>query len=173
MTDWIWHLLKFEGCQGFVGPVPPPFFISFLSNNERGTKLRGKIRKSKCFYTFTRKMKRFINSVGFALNGIRILLKNERHFKIHFLAFIFVLILGVFLNINRIEWLVLFITSALVMTIEAINTALEKLCDHVTPNQHESIKKVKDIAAGAVFIAVLFALVIGCVIFIPAFYKLC
>jgi undecaprenol kinase len=118
-------------------------------------------------------MKRFIKSVDFAVNGIRILQKNERHFKIHLIAFLFVIILGLFLNINRIEWLVLFIISALVMTLEAINTALEKLCDHVMPNQHETIKKVKDIAAGAVLIAALFALVIGCIIFIPALYKLC
>ena len=116
---------------------------------------------------------RFIKSIGFALNGIQILLKNERHFKIHFLAFLIILILGLFLNINRTEWLFLIITSAIVMALEAINSALEKLCDHVTPTQHESIKKVKDIAAGAVLIAALFALVIGCIIFIPAFYKLC
>lgn len=117
-------------------------------------------------------MKRFIKSVGFALNGIRILLKNERHFKIHLIAFLFVIILGVFLNINRIEWMFIFITSALVMTLEAINSALEKLCDHVTPTQHETIKMVKDIAAGAVLIAAFFALVIGSIIFIPALYKL-
>ena len=131
-----------------------------------------KIRKSKCFYTFTRKMKRFINSIGFALNGIRILLKSERNFKIHFILFLIALLFGFLLSITVLEWIVILLTSALVLGMEAINSALEKLCDHVTPDQHSLIKSVKDMAAGAVLIAALVALIIGGFIFIPPIYKL-
>lgn len=117
-------------------------------------------------------MKQFINSVGFALNGIRILLKNERNFKIHFILFLIALLLGFFLNITVLEWIVILLTSALVLGMEAINSALEKLCDHVTPDQHFLIKSVKDMAAGAVLIAAMIALIIGGFIFIPPIYQL-
>ncbi len=25
----IWHLLVYRGCRGFIGPVPPPLWMSF------------------------------------------------------------------------------------------------------------------------------------------------
>lgn len=117
-------------------------------------------------------MKQFIKSVGFALNGIRILLKNERNFKIHFILFLIALLLGFLLNITVLEWIVILLTSALVLGMEAINSALENLCDHVTPEQHPTIKSVKDMASGAVLIAAMIALIIGCFIFISPIYQL-
>jgi diacylglycerol kinase len=48
-----------------------------------------------------------------------------------------------------------------------INTAIEKLCDVVQQEIHPGIKKVKDIAAGAVMMAAAGSLVIGFVIFLP------
>lgn len=45
----------------------------------------------------------------------------------------------------------------LVLIVELINTALEKLCDHLAPERHPSIKVVKDLGSAAVFVAILIA----------------
>ncbi len=47
---------------------------------------------------------------------------------------------------------------------EAVNTALEKLCDHVTPDRHPQIKAIKDMASGAVLILAVTAATVGLII---------
>lgn len=103
----------------------------------------------------------------YAFEGIIDLIRFEKHFLIHILAFLFVISLGLFFQISSLEWISLLLVSALVLVAEAINTALEHLCDHVTPEKHFQIKKIKDISAGAVLMAALFSVAVGCFIFIP------
>jgi len=117
-------------------------------------------------------MQRFFRSVGFALNGLLHLIRHERNFQIHIVAFIGVLSLGLFFGISSLEWVVIFLISALVMGLEAINTAIEKLCDLYSTVANEHIKKIKDIAAGAVLIAAVFALCIAVVVFLPYVKKM-
>ncbi len=117
-------------------------------------------------------MQRFFRSVSFALNGLLELIRHERNFQIHIVAFIGVLALGLFFGISSMEWVVIFLISALVMGLEAINTALEKLCDLYSTEANERIKKIKDLAAGAVLIAAVFALCIAVVVFLPYMKRL-
>ena len=58
----------------------------------------------------------------------------------------------------------------LVISIEAVNTTIEKLSDFIHPNQNPKIGVIKDISAGAVFIAATCAFVIGLIIYIPKFH---
>ena len=117
-------------------------------------------------------MQRFFCSVGFALNGLLQLIRYERNFQLHVVAFIVVLTLGLFFGISSIEWLVIFLISALVMGLEAINTTIEHLCDLYSTEANERIKKIKDLAAGAVLIAAVFALCIAVVVFLPYVKKI-
>ncbi|MCF8417197.1 MAG: diacylglycerol kinase family protein [Crocinitomicaceae bacterium] len=110
-------------------------------------------------------MKLFFRSVFFALSGILELLRSERNFKIHLLALIVVIIGGLYFHISSIEWSIVLLVSALVISLEAINTAIEKLCDLYTSEPNEKIKLIKDVAAAAVLIASIFAVVIACFIF--------
>ena len=55
----------------------------------------------------------------------------------------------------------------LVLSIEGLNTAVEKIADFIHPDYHERICFIKDIAAGAVFFAALTAIAIGCIIYFP------
>ena len=112
-------------------------------------------------------MQRFFRSLGFALNGLLQLIRYERNFQIQVAAFIGVLALGIFFGISSMEWVVIFLISALVMGLEAINTAIEHLCDLYSTEANERIKKIKDIAAGAVLIAAIFAVCIAVVVFLP------
>lgn len=102
-----------------------------------------------------------------AFNGIGILIRSERNFQIHLVAFVLVISAGFYFDIRLKEFGAILFVSAMVFSLEAINTAIEKLCDEVTEERKESIRIIKDISAGAVLIAAIFALAIGVLIFFP------
>lgn len=102
-----------------------------------------------------------------ALRGLLQMLKTERNFKIHVFAFISVIILGFTLEVSKPDWIILLLVSGFVLTMEIINSAIEQLCNLYSTERNEKIKNIKDISAGAVLIAALFAFVIGLVVFCP------
>jgi diacylglycerol kinase len=110
---------------------------------------------------------RLINSFRFALSGLLNLVRSERNFQIHLIALMVVICLGWYVEITRGEWYAVLLISAAVLSAEGVNTAIEKLCDHVHPEQDEAIKKIKDVSAGAVLVLSIFALIIGVLIFGP------
>ncbi len=75
--------------------------------------------------------------------------------------------LGIAVGVSRMEWLILLLTFSAVIVAEAINTAIERAVDLACLDTHPLARDAKDIAAGAVLIASLFALIIGAVIFLP------
>lgn len=93
------------------------------------------------------------------------MLLHERNFKVHVLAIIVVISAGFYFHITSNEWLIVLLISALVLALETINSAIEKLCDLYTKETHPQLKLIKDIAAGAVLIAAIFAVVIALIIF--------
>lgn len=74
---------------------------------------------------------------------------------------------GILFKITHLEWLVILLTSALVMGLEALNTAIEKLCDLYSTETNDQIKNIKDIAAAAVLICAIFSVGIAVLIFMP------
>jgi undecaprenol kinase len=110
-------------------------------------------------------MSAFLKSFVFAIRGIGTGF-GERNFRLHLLAFITVLAAGLYFKIEKYEWLIILGMSALVLSLELVNTAIERLCDLYSKEQDERIKKIKDLAAGAVLIAAILAAVIGLIIFI-------
>jgi len=108
-----------------------------------------------------------IKSVGYAFKGALYLIKTESSIKIQFVIAIGVTIAGFYFDISRTEWLFQFGFIGLVMSIEGINTAIEYLSDFIHPEHHQSIGRIKDIAAGAVFIASFAAVIAGIVIYFP------
>lgn len=74
---------------------------------------------------------------------------------------------GFLFQVTVIEWIMLIFAIAIVFIAEALNTAIELLCDFVSPDYQELIKKTKDVAAGAVLIAAMGAAIIGVIIFLP------
>jgi len=117
-------------------------------------------------------MKSLLKSFGFAFQGIVHLLKNERNFKIQFCLFILALSFGFYFQISKIEWFVLLICSMVVLSLEGVNTSIERLCDEAEPQFNLKIKIVKDTAAGAVLISSIISAVIGILIFFPYIYTL-
>ena len=106
-----------------------------------------------------------LKSFADAFRGIFLLIQSERNFKIHCVALICVCATGLYFEINRFDWIIIILTSALVLGLEGVNSALEKLCDEVTEERKESIRTIKDIAAGAVLIGAIAAIVVAGLIF--------
>ncbi len=74
---------------------------------------------------------------------------------------------GFYFKISTTEWLFQTLAIGLVLSIEGLNTAVEKVADFIHPEYHERIGFIKDIAAGAVFFAALTAIAIGLIIYLP------
>ena len=108
-----------------------------------------------------------IKSIYYAINGILIMLYGQPNALVHLFATILVVVAGLLCNISRLEWCILLIAVVLVWATEAVNTAIEYLCDLACPEYHPLIKKVKDIAAGVVLISAIGAVVLGLIVFMP------
>lgn len=110
---------------------------------------------------------KLIKSFTYAWAGITSCFKSESNFRIHLIAAVAAIIFAMLLNIAATEWIAICFCIALVLVMEMMNTAIEKLCDMVHVEQHPVIKKVKDIAAGAVLISAVFSLITAAIIFLP------
>lgn len=114
----------------------------------------------------------FFRSFTFAFHGIVRAYKTQQNFKVHLLATFFALVLATILKVSPMEWLWITLSIALVLGAELMNTAIELLADRVSVERHPLIRGAKDCAAGAVLLMAVFALVCGCVIFLPKIVKL-
>jgi len=99
--------------------------------------------------------------------GLLFLLKSEPHARVHLLATTLVIVGAIALDVTRQDWLWLILAITLVWVFEAMNTAIEHLCDIVSPQHSQSVKQAKDLAAGAVLIAAIAAVIIGITVFYP------
>ncbi len=104
-----------------------------------------------------------------AFGGFFLLVRSERNLKIHLFVFVLTCLAGWLFSIKRSEWLAILLVSGLVISMEIINSSIEKLCDLVEPNFNEKVKIIKDTAAAAVLVAAAIALLIGIYIFLPYF----
>lgn len=106
-------------------------------------------------------------SLGFAAKGAFKLITTEHSVMVQSSLAILLIIAGFYFDISHEEWLVQTLAIGLVLGIEGINTAVEKVADFIHPSYHEKIGFIKDIAAGAVFFAAMTAIAVGCIIYIP------
>lgn len=113
-----------------------------------------------------------IRGGGYAIKGAWLLLKHEPSIQVQFLISIIVTIAGFYFGISKTEWLFQFLAIGLVMSTEGLNTAMEAMADFVHPDFHNKIGHIKDVAAGAVFIAALIAVIIAVIIYTPYFSDL-
>lgn len=111
-----------------------------------------------------------LKSVGYAFKGALLLLKTEASVKIQFFIAVTVTIAGFFFNISATEWCIQLLAIALIMCAEGINTAIEEIADFIHPEHHHKIGIIKDLAAGAVFIAACFASIVGFIIYLPKLF---
>lgn len=113
------------------------------------------------------KIGKHLASFKWAFNGLRVLFSTEFNAKVHLCATVGVIVLGIVCEVTKYDWLIIILVIAMVLLAEAFNTAIEHIADFVSPERRPTIKKIKDLAAGAVLLAALAALIIGIIVFAP------
>lgn len=111
-----------------------------------------------------------LKSVGYAFKGALLLLKTEASIQVQFVIALVVTIAGFYFNISTLEWLIQILSIGLVMSLEGANTAIEEIANFIHPERHDKIGLIKDLAAGAVFIASVFASIVGLIIYLPKIF---
>ncbi|HOZ74549.1 MAG TPA: diacylglycerol kinase family protein [Flavobacterium sp.] len=106
-------------------------------------------------------------SMGFALKGAVKLLTTEHSVMVQASIGVLMVVAGFYFEISMTEWMLQTLAIGLVLGIEGLNTAVEKIADFIHPEFHEKIGFIKDIAAGAVFFAAMTAIAIGLMIYMP------
>lgn len=106
-----------------------------------------------------------VRSFRYAIAGIACMLRTQQNAQVHLAITLAVCVAGLALGVDAGDWRWLAVAIAFVWIAETVNTAFEYLCDVVEPGLHEGVAKAKDIAAGAVLIAAVFAVVIGVSVF--------
>lgn len=108
-----------------------------------------------------------IQSFGYAFAGLAKALKSEHNLRVHIVAAIGVTALGFWVNLSSIEWSVIVLCIAAVISAELFNSAIERLADFVQPNFDPKIGWIKDVAAAAVLVVSIASFIIGIIIFLP------
>lgn len=110
-------------------------------------------------------------SFRYAFSGIAAFIISEPHARIHAVATVLVIALGAWSHITAVQWIAISIVTGMVWITEMLNTVIEKMMDHLSPDYHPRVKWIKDVAAGAVLIAAIVAIITGAVVFLPVFFK--
>jgi diacylglycerol kinase (ATP) len=112
-----------------------------------------------------------IKSIGFAVKGAFKLVSTEHSVMVQFSIMIVMIFAGFYFNISREEWMLQILAFGLVLAIEGLNTAVEKIADFIHPEFHNRIGFIKDIAAGAVLFAAFSAIAVGALIYVPKIFN--
>jgi diacylglycerol kinase len=108
-----------------------------------------------------------IMSFSYAIDGMKVLFREEPNARIHLFVTICVIVAGSLFRISAIEWVAVVFAIGLVLSLEAINTSMENLADFVSPEKHICIKKIKDLSAAGVLFGTISAVIIGLIVFVP------
>lgn len=112
-----------------------------------------------------KELQRITKSFRHAFAGITYVFTSQRNMQIHLVVALSVLILSVLLQVPKVQLLLVFFSVVFVMCMELMNTAIERTVDLVTSDYHPLAKIAKDVAAGAVLFAAIFAFMIGLYVF--------
>ncbi|OHD59706.1 MAG: hypothetical protein A2014_08155 [Spirochaetes bacterium GWF1_49_6] len=112
-------------------------------------------------------MKRFLMSFVYAFRGIILSFKGHRNIWVQFIIGAAAIAMSFWLALPLMELIIIIIMFFFVITLEMMNTGIEALVDHVSPEYHEEAGKVKDIYAGAVLMGALLSAIVGMIILGP------
>jgi diacylglycerol kinase len=112
-------------------------------------------------------MMKFVKSFRHAADGIRSAASTERNFRIELMLALAALALSFLLPLTVTERAIVFLTIGVILALELLNTAFEHLTDMLSPQFHEKVKTIKDLAAGAVLLSSFGAALVGLIVFVP------
>src|SRR5690606_38087264 len=113
-----------------------------------------------------------LKSFQYALEGMKTMLTEEPNAKIHSLITLVVVFAGLFFQISRWEWVAVVLCTGWVFSMELVNTSIERMANFVSPQFHEAIKRIKDLAAAAGLMSAIGSVITGVIIFLPKILEL-
>ncbi len=118
------------------------------------------------------RLTRFLNSFKYASQGFNYLIRNEQNFLFHLIVGMIVLIMGLILNLSLVKMSILLCVIGIMLSIEALNTGIERVVDLVTEEEHPIAKVAKDVSAAAVFLFAIISVIIGFLLFFEPITRL-
>ena len=116
-------------------------------------------------------LRKIFKSFQYSFHGLKIH-SQQHNFMGMLISALFVILLGFILNISYFEWLILILIMSLVLSLETLNTSLEKTLDYLEPRFSDKIRILKDLMAGGVAIVIFTSIIIGLMIFLPKIISL-
>ena len=117
-------------------------------------------------------IKNMLNKCKYTCQGLSYCFKNESSFLFEAICACMIIILGIWFDIQFIEWVISFGSLALIAIIELLNTAIEATVDMVTQEYNEYAKIAKDCGSAATGIMSVLATIVNLIIFVPYFLEL-
>jgi diacylglycerol kinase (ATP) len=114
----------------------------------------------------TMQTQNIIQSFNSAIEGFIYVVKTQRNMRLHVLIAILALLLGIYLNLEKLEILLLLITVCFVLLSEMFNTAVELNTNLIGNGYNPMVRIIKDIAAGCVLVASVNAFIVGYLLFL-------
>lgn len=108
-----------------------------------------------------------LKAIRIALRGVAVAWLQERHMKLHSLAALIVALMAWIAGVDTLSWAVLLLCIGLVVSLELMNSALERLSNRVTMEIDPVIRDAKDMSAAAVLTASIFAAIVGLILLGP------
>lgn len=112
-----------------------------------------------------------IKSFGFAIKGIKLAIKEERNFRIMLITFFVVVCFGLYFRLEKMDWMMIILTSGIVLVTELFNTTIENMMDMISPDYNVMTERIKDLSAGAVLVTSIFSVIVGLIVFVPYLKK--
>ena len=132
--------------------------------DELGTSEQSAAQRSDSFQIATN----LLLSFQYAGQGVGYAFRTQRNFRIHLIIGAIALSLSLYFHLSAVACSIISLTTALVLVLELLNTALEAVVDLTVGREfHQLAKIAKDCAAGAVLIAAIAALMIASVLLLP------
>ena len=102
-----------------------------------------------------------LRSITNAIRGLCMIFKSERNFQIEVFALLINIFLIFYFHLSTLDAVLIFMVSFMVLSVEIINTAIEKICNFIHPEYDKRIGFIKDIAAGAVTLMAILSVIVG------------
>lgn len=112
-------------------------------------------------------IRKLLLSFKFASEGIIHSIRSEQNIRFHLLAAIVVMVAGYFTKLETVEWIIILLLIGGMLSLELMNTAIERVVDLVSPGWQPLAKQAKDVAAAAVLVYATISAIIGILIFLP------
>lgn len=111
--------------------------------------------------------KSLMNIVKYSLNGIKTYMEEGKSFILYSFAAILEIIFGFVFKVNGLEWILIICMLGVLLSVELLNTGIERACDAITKEYNPLIKAAKDCGSGATFIIFIVMVILNIIIFYP------